>query len=134
MVQTQSGVPMFTPKEMSDLLAYLYFLHFIDAPGDATNGKRLFSEMGCSQCHGLDGGRGKLMYINLSKYGNQAQTEIVASIWNHSMHIRKAMGEEGLTWPSSKRGRWRTFSNSSELPGGNRILTGPIGVPWPLSG
>jgi len=104
MVQTQSGVPKFTSKEMADLLAYLYFLHFIDGPGDAVNGRRLFSEMGCSQCHGLDGGRGKLMYINLSKYENQAQTEIVASIWNHSMHIRKAMGDENLPWPQIRKG------------------------------
>ena len=115
--QTQSGVPKFTSKEMADLLAYLYFLHFIDGPGDTTKGRRLFSEMGCSQCHGLDGARGRLMYINLSKYENQPQTEIVASIWNHSMHIRKAMGAEGLAWPQFKKGEMADLLEFIRTPG-----------------
>jgi len=40
MAQTQAGIPKFTPKEMADLLAYLYFLHFIDEPGNPAMGKR----------------------------------------------------------------------------------------------
>jgi len=32
MSQTQIGIPKFTSKEMADLIAYLYFLHFIDEP------------------------------------------------------------------------------------------------------
>jgi mono/diheme cytochrome c family protein len=103
MAQIQFGINNFTSKEMVDLLAYLYFLRFIDEPGNTANGKRLFSEMGCSQCHGLDGKRGKLMYIDLTKYQNQPSTEIVASMWNHSAQIQKAVGEAGFPWPQFKK-------------------------------
>ncbi len=102
--QTQCGLPKFTAKEMSDLLAYLYFLHFIDEPGNIAKGEKLFSEMRCSQCHGLEGKRGKLMHIDLSKYRDAAQTEIVASIWNHSIEMRKAVRAQAIPWPQLKEG------------------------------
>jgi mono/diheme cytochrome c family protein len=102
---TQTGIPKFTPKEMADLIAYLYFLHFIDEPGNPVNGKRIFSESGCSKCHGVDGNPGELMTISLSKYqkgGNPI--DIVASIWNHSTEIEKAMREKRISWPRFKKG------------------------------
>jgi cytochrome c len=105
MAQTETGIPKFTPKEMADLMAYLYFLHFIDEPGNSINGKKVFSELGCSKCHGLDGKPGELMTINLSKYQKVANPiEIVAGIWNHSTEIQKAMKEKGIPWPRFKKG------------------------------
>jgi cytochrome c2 len=105
MAQTQSGIPKFTPKEMADLIAYLYFLHFIDEPGNPMNGKKVFSELGCSKCHGLDGKRGELMTISLSKYQKAASPmDIVAGIWDHSSEIEKAMKERGIPWPRFKKG------------------------------
>jgi cytochrome c len=105
MSQTQIGIPKFTPKEMADLIAYLYFLHFIDEPGNPVNGKRIFSESGCSKCHGLEGKPGELMTINLSKYQKTASPmDIVANLWNHSTEIEKAMREKGISWPRFKKG------------------------------
>ena len=101
---TQCGVPSFTAKEMADLLAYLYFLHYTDEHGDASRGKKLFSDIGCAQCHGLDGARGTLMYIDLSKYRNSPSTDIVADIWNHSIEMREATSEKGVSWPQFKKG------------------------------
>jgi mono/diheme cytochrome c family protein len=105
MAQTETGIPKFTPKEMADLMAYLYFLHFIDEPGSSISGKRAFSELGCSKCHGLDGKPGELMSVDLSKYQKVANLmEIVAGIWNHSTEIQKAMKEKGIPWPRFKKG------------------------------
>jgi len=100
----QGGVPRFTAKEMADLLAYLYFLHYTDKPGDASRGKKLFSDIGCAQCHGLDVKSGTLTYIDLSKYRNSPATEIVAGIWNHSIKMREAAAEKGVSWPQIKKG------------------------------
>ncbi len=100
----RTEVPQFTAKEMTDVLAYLYFLHYSDEPGDAKRGKKLFSAIGCAQCHGLEGKRGTLMYIDLSKYQNSQPTEIVASIWNHSLKMREATGKQGVSWPQFKKG------------------------------
>jgi cytochrome c2 len=105
MSQTQIGIPKFTPKEMADLIAYLYFLHFMDEPGIVANGKKVFLESGCSKCHGLDGKPGELMTISLSKYQKAVgPMEIVASLWNHSTGIEKAMKEKGISWPRFKKG------------------------------
>ena len=105
MSQTQTGIPKFTPKEMADLIAYLYFLHFIDEPGNPVNGKRIFSESGCSKCHGLEGKPGEMMTISLSKYQKAVSPmDIVASLWNHSTEIEKAMREKGVSWPRFKKG------------------------------
>ena len=100
----QGGVPRFTAKEMADLLAYLYFLHYTDKPGNALRGKKLFSNIGCAQCHGLDVNSGTVMYIDLSKYRNSPATEIVAGIWNHSIKMREAAAEKGVSWPQIKTG------------------------------
>jgi len=105
MAQTETGIPKFIPKEIADLMAYLYFLHFIDEPGNPTNGKRIFSELGCSKCHGEEGKRGILMHVDLSKYQKTLNSiEIVAGIWNHSAEIDKAMRDRNLPWPRLKKG------------------------------
>ena len=104
MAQPQTGVPKFTAKEMADLLAYLYFLHFMDEPGNPLNGKKVYVDMGCSKCHGLEGKPGELMRIDLSKYQKASNPlDIVAGIWNHSPQIEKAFRENGITWPRFKR-------------------------------
>ena len=102
--QTQCGIPKFTSKEMADLLAYLYFLHFMDPPGNRANGERIFSTIGCSQCHTREGKSGNLTYIDLSKYEATAETEIVASMWNHSKEIQRAVGEQNMPWPQFVEG------------------------------
>ena len=104
MAQVQSGSTRFTSKEMIDLLAYLYFLHSLDEPGDVAKGRTLFSEKGCAQCHGLDGRRGRLMYIDLSGVQKMTQTEIVAGLWNHTIEIQRSIGEKGLPWPQLEKG------------------------------
>lgn len=104
MSQTSVGIPKFTSKEMADLIAYLYFLHFVDDPGDPNNGKKIFSKSGCSECHGLDGKPGELMTVSLSKYQKvTSPMEIVAGIWSHSARIEKAMKEKGSPWPQFKK-------------------------------
>jgi cytochrome c2 len=101
---TQCEVPRFTAKEMADLLAYLYFLHYTDEPGDASRGEKIFSKNRCTQCHGLGGKRGTLMYIDLSKYRDSQAIEIVAGIWDHSIKMRGAIKEKGIAWPHFEQG------------------------------
>ena len=104
LVPTQCGVPRFEAKEMADLLAYLYFLHYSDVPGNAVKGKKIFSRAGCAQCHSLEGEHGKLMSIELSKYRNSQPVDIVAGIWNHSIMMRDVMTEKGVAWPRLRNG------------------------------
>ncbi len=101
---TQGEVPQFTTEEMTDLLAYLYFLHYTDAPGDASRGDKIFSAIGCAQCHGFEGKRGTLMSVDLTKYRNSQPIEIIASIWNHSVKMQEAARQKGISWPQFSKG------------------------------
>jgi cytochrome c2 len=105
MEQSQTGIPKFTSKEMADLIAFLFFLHFIDEPGNSTRGEKVFSEWGCAKCHSVNGKKGEWMQLGLSKYQKTANPiELVAGIWNHSMGIEKAMRDKGILWPRFKKG------------------------------
>ena len=105
MGQTPSGIPKFSPKEMADLITFLYFLHFTDEPGTPARGKKIFAELGCSKCHPSDGKQGEMTNIDLSKYQKMLNPmEIVAGVWNHSSEIEKAMKDKGMLWPRLKRG------------------------------
>jgi len=105
MAQPKTGIPTFTPKEMADLMAYLYFLHFIDEPGNAARGAKDFSDLGCSKCHGVGGKQGEFMQVDLSGYQKAGNPmEVIAGMWNHGPEIEKARREKGLTWPRIKRG------------------------------
>lgn len=99
MARTQSGIPKLTSKETADLFAYLYFLPFTDEPGSVLNGKKLFSEWRCVECHGQDRTRGKPLYIDPSKYPGTSKTDLVASIWNHRLEILNGTKEEQTSWP-----------------------------------
>jgi hypothetical protein len=103
---------------MADLIAYLYFLHFIDDPGNPTQGKKGFLDMGCVKCHGRDGKPGEQMTVSLSKYQKgTSPMEIVAGIWNHSAEIEKAMREKGIAWPRFKKGDLTDLLEFIRTPG-----------------
>ncbi len=105
MAQTKIGIPKFTPKEMADLIAYLYFLHFSGEPGNPVAGKRDFQDLGCSNCHSINGINGKFMQVDLSKHKKPANPmNLVAGIWNHGTDIEKALAERNLSWPRLKTG------------------------------
>lgn len=104
MSQTQAGIPKFTSKEMADLIAYLYFLHFNDEPGNPSNGRRAFSDLGCIKCHGTDGTKGEFMNVDLSKYQKAAPMDFVAGYWNHGAEIENAMKAKGISWPRFRKG------------------------------
>jgi len=42
MAESDFPTPEFTEEEMSDIIAYVYFLQHVDQPGDPQRGKRLF--------------------------------------------------------------------------------------------
>ncbi len=105
MAQTQCCIQKFTSDEMADLLAYLYFLHYIDEPGNARNGEKLFNDLACAECHGRKGKEAPLRAGDLSKYRGMTQTEIVAGMWNSTTEMQKAMTNNGIPWPTLKKGQ-----------------------------
>ena len=41
--------------EMADLFAFLYFIRYLDEPGNAAKGKEVLKTKGCTECHSISG-------------------------------------------------------------------------------
>jgi mono/diheme cytochrome c family protein len=92
--------PDLSPREMGDLIAFLYWLDYFDPSGDVERGKQLFSEKRCVLCHQV-GGVGGVAGPNLDflrQYGSPIQ--IATAMWNHGSAMTEAMRSKGITRPT----------------------------------
>ncbi|MEE9569389.1 MAG: c-type cytochrome [Candidatus Binatia bacterium] len=104
MAEAGIDIPIFSAQDMSDLISYLYFLQFIDAPGDAQKGKRLYNQRGCSACHGALGGGGAAG-PNLAMPGKlETPLEVITAMWNHATKMEEKLQELSVAWPILKGG------------------------------
>jgi len=89
----------FTGSEMLDLLTYMYSLHFLDEPGNARQGSRLFVSKGCAACHAITGER-PAIGPPLSRFRKFASPILFAEVmWRHALEMEQKMKEMGLSWP-----------------------------------
>jgi mono/diheme cytochrome c family protein len=91
--------PNFTPRQMSDLISYIYFLDFDDLQGNDRRGKEVFSEKKCKTCH-IPGKPGEeTIGPDLAQAGLESPFDIVSAMWNHAPSIEERMAEENIRWP-----------------------------------
>jgi mono/diheme cytochrome c family protein len=83
----------------ADLFAFFYSTHFFEKPGDATRGKRLFTSLSCSRCHGIT-------ESNLAAAKPVAQwttpadpIAMIEVMWNHAANMRDEMARQKINWP-----------------------------------
>jgi len=93
------GWPKFTTDEFADLIAYLYFIPFVDAPGDPVKGQKVFANRTCADCHtvGTSSAHPGPDLTKSEAAGSPAT--LVAAMWNHAPVMREAILEEGRPWP-----------------------------------
>ncbi len=78
-------------KEMADLFSFLYFLRYMDEPGNPSKGEKLVENKGCIKCHSLKG--------ELSQWGMYVNPIMWAQMmWNHSSQMEKEMKIRGIPW------------------------------------
>ena len=92
--------PVFQSREMADLVAYLYSLHYSEPGGSPRVGEILFAARGCSSCHGSSGvgtsegpalrGRGKSF----------SSIALAAALWRHGPAMYKHAEQLGVPWPT----------------------------------
>ena len=92
--------PSFQEKELSDLLAFLYFLNYFDEPGDPAVGKVLFAQKHCIQCHtiGREGGTTGPRLDALPR--GTSPLRIAQDLWNHGPVMVPAIRRMGLDVPN----------------------------------
>lgn len=94
--------PVFADDELSDLLAFLYFLNYFDEPGDPKSGKALFAEKHCIQCHAI-GKAGGTTAPRLDKLARgTSPLQIAQDLWNHGSVMIDAMRQRALQPPTFK--------------------------------
>ena len=80
-----------TTKEMADLFAFLYFIRYMDEPGDLQKGKALM-ERACAKCHTPREGTKS----DLSRWGMYTNPILWAQMmWNHSGQMEREMKAKG---------------------------------------
>ncbi len=101
MRQRKMTPPKLTTKEMNDLVTFLYFLQYLDEPGDAKVGRALFWEKGCAQCHSLKTRREEK--IPIVAEGTQADltspVAVVTAMWNHAPKMEMVAEARHVVWP-----------------------------------
>lgn len=91
--------PRFTPQEMSDLIAYLYFLDFDTFPGSKKRGQRIFRKKRCKGCHVPTKPGKETIGPDLSEADLDTPFTVLAEMWNHAPAIERKMHEQGIRWP-----------------------------------
>jgi len=81
-------------NELSDILAYIYFLHFSRDEGNADRGEQTFVSKGCITCHGPN-----KQGPNLAEGGeNFDMLHLATSMWNHAPIMHQSMESEVMQW------------------------------------
>jgi molybdopterin-containing oxidoreductase family membrane subunit len=97
-------VPVLGTQEMSDLVSYLYFFQFIDAPGDPRRGLAVYTEKRCGGCHSIRG-VGKAVAADLATVEKlDTSLEVVTGMWNHGATMEAVMVGANVAWPFLKGG------------------------------
>ena len=79
-------------KEMANLFAFLYFIRYMDEPGDPQKGKTLV-ESACGKCHALKEGAKS----DLIRWGTFTNPIVWAQMmWNHSGQMEREMRAKGI--------------------------------------
>ncbi len=102
MEERGSGWPEFEGSEFADLVAFLYFIPFLDPPGDPARGALVFTDRSCSSCHarGAEGAERDLPGPVLEGSSMAAsQSALVSAMWNHAPNMKEAILGDDLPWP-----------------------------------
>lgn len=91
--------PKFSDSEMSDLVAYLYFLQYYEDPGNPRAGARVFREKGCASCHAVAGSGAKIGPDLTKSKALDSPAEWASTMWNHEGVMQKKLQELSTPWP-----------------------------------
>jgi len=99
MAERGIGVPVLSTQEMSDLISYLYFLQFIDPPGDARRGLVVYKEKRCGTCHALRGVGEKVGPDLATVEKLDTSLDVITGMWNHAATMEEVMVGANVAWP-----------------------------------
>lgn len=91
--------PTLNPRELSDLVAFLFTAQYFDELGDPAAGERLFTAKGCVRCHQVGGAGGRVgPALDALKRAN-SPVLVAAAMWNHGPQMAETMKSLGVERP-----------------------------------
>ncbi len=117
--------PNLSQEEMAHLFAFLYTTRYVEEPGDAGLGQRLFETKGCLRCHALHGAGSRVGPDLAALKGMDTPIVWAQAMWNHAPAMEKAMHGQDLAWPKFEGGEMTDlFAYLREISGGPRRESG----------
>lgn len=111
MAQTaaRNGIPFpyLNGNDMADLIAYIYFVGFYDAPGDVAEGGKIFSSKKCIQCHSVVEGEKSVGKNLVTSKATHSPFHFAATMWNHLPEMKGVIETFGLAWPKFENDEMR---------------------------
>jgi mono/diheme cytochrome c family protein len=104
MEQQRAPRPTLTSEEVGDFISYLYYLNYYNEAGSVSNGRRLFSEKGCIDCHSIGGTGGRTGPALDDHRRALSALSAAQAMWNHGPQMAVVMKTAGVERPSL-RGR-----------------------------
>jgi len=99
MRELEIELPTFEGNEMADLVAYLYYLNFVNLTGDTVSGKAIFSRKGCIECHSIRGLGGNVAADLATSEHTANYIKAATAMWNHNRRMRQLMAKVGVAMP-----------------------------------
>ncbi|MBI3076783.1 MAG: cytochrome c [Deltaproteobacteria bacterium] len=91
--------PSFKGTEVSDMVAYLYFIGFFDPPASPARGRAVFTNKGCVRCHAINGKGGRVGPDLARSQAVLSLVEAARLMWNHAPFMEERMKKLGISWP-----------------------------------
>lgn len=108
--------PVLSGQEMADLFSYIYFIGFIDSPGNVSAGREIFKTKKCLTCHSVRG-VGGIVGPDLSKAQYDNLSSMAAALLSHAPLMKDVTLEEDIDWPyftSEELGHVFTYLKSEQ--------------------
>jgi len=96
--------PTFDNNEMADLTAFLYFLRFLEDPGDEARGELLFRQKGCQNCHHFGDVESEGSYGLTYTPESATALDVAAAMWNTADKMAEMMTRSRAEWPRFQPG------------------------------
>ncbi len=92
--------PQFAGDEMTDVIAFLYSLHYTEPTGSPHVGESVFTWRGCSRCHGEQADGAKVAPALRGRGQNYNSISLATALWRHGNNMYRRTQKMGLNWPT----------------------------------
>jgi mono/diheme cytochrome c family protein len=92
-------------EQASDVILYFAAAGYYEPGGDPVRGAKVIEKQGCANCHSVEGMTGIGPPVAAWTSGNPI--DLMLSMWKHSSHMRAALEQKKLKWPSLSNGELR---------------------------